>query len=357
MRRVELEMQANRIESVLASHRAPTHVTGGVVTPRVVRFHLAPAAGVRLGRLNGLAEELALALQAPGCRIARTHGSLALEVPRADPSPVTLGQLRSRLTRVPPCTAILGLEEQGVPLLLSLPSPDVAHVLIAGATGSGKTVLLRTIVASLAMYAHPRQVQLLLVDPKGRGLSPLAGLPHLLAPLVSEGAEVVTALRWLVREMDRRDRQGIGSPRLVLAIDEVAEAIALGGVPVVEALTRLTQRGREAGVHVVAATQKPTAALLGPLMKANLPVRLVGRVVSADDARVATGIAGSGAERLAGGGDFLLVHSGQALRFQAASSDAKDLEAIAHSFVLAAGHREAQLRALCPWEGRTSHEL
>ncbi|HOG45777.1 MAG TPA: DNA translocase FtsK [Anaerolineae bacterium] len=329
MRHSTLDLQADRIEAVLATHRTPARVTGGVVTPRLIRFSLAPLPGVRLRRLLGLAEEVALALDAPACRIARENGSLALELPRPDPATVGLFQLAARLARIPPCAALLGLDDGGTPLLLSLASPDVAHVLIAGATGSGKTVLARAIVASLAMYNHLGQVQFILVDPKGRGFAPFAALPHLLCPLLAEPAEITSRLRWLTEEMLRRDREGISAPHLVLAIDELAEAIAVGGSEVVEALTRLTQRGREAGIHVVAGTQKPSAGLLGPLMKANFPVRLVGSVASADDARVAAGLAGTQAERLLGRGDFILVYRGRCLRFQAAYAGADELAALA----------------------------
>ena len=329
MRPLNLDFQANRIEAVLATHRAPARVLGGTVTPRTVRFHLAPGPGVRVRRLLGLAEELALALDVPACRIARENGALAVEVPRPDPAPVSLLPLCARLARIPACAALIGLDEQGTPLLLSLPSPDVAHVLIAGATGSGKTVLLRTLLASLAMHNHLGEVQFLLIDPKGRGLAPLARLPHLLCPPLSEAPAIMERLDWLLAEMARRDRERITFPHLVLAVDELAEVAAVCGSRALDALTRLTQRGREAGIHVVAATQKPATALLGPLLKANFPVRLAGSVASADDARVATGLPASGAERLAGRGDFLLVVRGQCCRFQAAFVSEAELHAVA----------------------------
>ncbi len=328
MRHSTLDLQADRIEAVLATHRTPARVTGGVVTPRLVRFSLAPLPGVRLRRLAGLAEEVALALDVGACRVARENGSLALEVPRPDPEPVRLLSLSARLAHIPPCSALLGLDEQGTPLLLALGSPDVAHVLIAGATGSGKTALARTMVASLAMHNHLGAVQFILLDPKGRGLAPLADLPHLLCPMAVRAEEIAGRLRWLTEEMLRRDREGISAPRLVLVIDELAEAIAAGGQPVIEALTRLTQRGREAGIHVIAGTQKPSAGLLGPLMRANFPVRLVGSVASVEDARVAAGLPGTQAERLLGRGDFILVYRGRCLRFQAAFASPAELAAL-----------------------------
>ncbi len=172
------------------------------------------------------------------------------------------------------------------------------------------------------MHNHPGHLQCVLIDPKGRGLAPLAGLPHLWQPAgpgpVQEVAQAVAVLEALVAEMARRDAVGRALPRLVVAVDELADLLQTGGKPVAEALTRLTQRGREAGIHVLAATQRPSAALVGGLMKANFPVRLVGSVVSAEDARVAAGLPGTEAERLLGRGDFLLVTRGQVIRFQAA---------------------------------------
>jgi DNA segregation ATPase FtsK/SpoIIIE, S-DNA-T family len=128
--------------------------------------------------------------------------------------------------------------------------------------------------------------------------------------------------------MGRRDAAARSLPRLVVAVDELADLLQTGGKPVVDSLTRLTQRGREAGIHVVAATQRPSAALVGGLMKANFPVRLVGSVVSPEDAKVASGVAGSEAERLLGRGDFLLVAKGQMIRFQAAYAADDELAAI-----------------------------
>jgi S-DNA-T family DNA segregation ATPase FtsK/SpoIIIE len=138
--------------------------------------------------------------------------------------------------------------------------------------------------------------------------------------------EAVEALESLVRLMERRGHSDQGSwPHVALVIDELADLLMVGGKDVQRALTRLTQRGREAGIHVVAATQKPTSAVLGPLVKANFPVRLTGRVTSAEDARTATGWSGTGAERLMGRGDFLAVAEGQVTRFQVAYASPSEI--------------------------------
>lgn len=321
-----LHFQADRIEMVLASHKVPARVTGGMVTPRLVRYQVTTPLGVKVKQVAGLSEEIALSLGAAACRVYRQEGQVQVEVPRADGQVVSLWDLCRRLAgigprgrgMVPPVTAVLGLDQEGVPLLLRLPSPNVAHVLIAGTTGSGKTVLARTILASLAMHNSQRALQMVVVDPKGRGFGPFEGLPHLLVPVVTRVEEALGLLRRLVEEMERRDGEGRSEPRLVVMLDELADLVQMGGHEMEGLLTRLTQRGREAGLHLVACTQKPTAAVIGGLVKSNFPVRVVGSVASPEDAKVATGIARTGAERLLGEGDFVVVAKGQVVRMQAA---------------------------------------
>ena len=372
--RQKLEFQADRIEAVLALHKVPAHVTGGTVTPRWVRFQVLPTLGARISRIKGLSEELAAALDTPNCRVNRCGAAVTVEVPRDDPQPVRLLPLYHQLTNpqspirnpqsairnpqspirnpqspIPPLTAILGLSEDGAPLLIRLPSPDVAHVLVAGTTGSGKTILLQAIILSLALsnpIPSPSQgegrgegftpspsqgegwgegLALVLIDPKGHAFSLFEGLPHLARPVIRDVAEATEALQSLVRLMERRPLCQGGLPHVVVVIDELADLMMTGGQPVQWALTRLTQRGREAGIHVVAATQKPTAAVLGPLVKANFPVRLVGHVTGVEDARTATGWSGTGAERLMGRGDFLAVAEGRVVRFQVAHVSAEEI--------------------------------
>jgi S-DNA-T family DNA segregation ATPase FtsK/SpoIIIE len=330
-----LNFQADKIEMVFAAHKAPARVWGGRLTPRTIQFHLAPAANTKLTKLEALTEEVALALGTSTARLTRTNGTLSLEIPRTDSRFVSLAELNARLEKdeglrralTGAGTAILGLDAEGVPLLLRLGSPDVAHCLIAGTTGSGKTELARTLVASLVIHQKPRDLQLALFDPKAHGFTLFAQMPHLLFPVVSDAAEMGGRLGYLVAEMERRDREQIERPRIVLVVDELADVLQSCGTPVEGLLTRLVQRGRSAGISVVACTQKPTAQAVGTLMRANFPVRLVGRVTSADDARVAAGIGGTGAEKLAGRGDFLLVAGGQVIRFQAAQVGARDLAA------------------------------
>lgn len=331
----KLEFQADRIETVLRLHRIEAQVTGGTVTPRWVRFQVLPGLGAKISRIRGLSEELACALGAAACRVSRQGRMMAVEIPRPDPQPVRLLPLLRQCTAqssLPPITATLGLGEDGAPLLVRLPSPDVAHILVAGATGSGKTALLQTIILSLALTNPIHSLAFVLVAPQARRFRAFEALPHLARPVIGEVNEAWEAFQSLVRLMEWRSRlEWLGrQPRVVIVVDEMADLLMVGGKPLRQALTRLTQRGREAGIHVVAATQKPTSDVLGPLVKANFPVRLVGRVTSAQDARTATGWSGTGAERLLGRGDFVAVAEGRVIRFQAAYVTAVEVEDALH---------------------------
>jgi S-DNA-T family DNA segregation ATPase FtsK/SpoIIIE len=376
-----LELQSDRIEMVLASHKAPARVTGGVVTPRAVQYHLAPAMGVKVNKLQALTDELALALGVTNVRVSRQGSSVQLEVPRDDARPVKLLPLMAQLaalpgagagdgkpssypqdtlkgyergcaypsrvpwgspTPLPLFTAVLGLCDDGAPLLVRLASPDVAHVLISGTTGSGKTALCQTIILSLVMTHRRSQLQLVLVDPKRRAFAPFETLPHLLRPVIGDATKAAEALGELVRLMETRgapikgalgvaQRGAEVTPRIIVVLDELADLTCganAGGKALNEHLTRLVQRGREAGIHVIACTQKPSSQVLGTLVRANFPARLVGKVVSPEDARVAAGIGGTGAERLSGRGDFLAVAAGQVVRFQAAYVSAAEMEQV-----------------------------
>ena len=328
--REHLERQADAIEWVLGSHGVQAVVAGGTVGPRLVRFCLHPAPGVRVSRLVNLSEELALALSAPACRLTRQHGQVVLELPRLDAPAVRLPTVTRLLTPVPRETALLGLDEEGRALGLRLSSPDVAHVLVAGTTGSGKTALLQAMALSLAQHNPAAALQLVLIDPQGRGLGALATLPHVRA-VATEAAASAEALHSLVAELEDRARRQIVYPRVVVVMDELADVVRAEDAR--EALVRLVSRGRAVGLHVVAATQKPTVAAVGSLVQTNFPTRIVGRVASAADARVAAGRGGIGAESLLGRGDFLLVSGGTVVRFQGAYEDPAALRAAVQEVV------------------------
>jgi len=371
-----LETQSDRIEMVLSSHKAPARVTGGVVTPRAVQFHLAPALGTKVSKVQSLADELALALGVPNVRVSRQGNTMEIQVPRDDAQPVRLLPLMARLARqpappaqrraayrekggyppgtcqgnasisLPSFTAVLGLCDDGAPLLMRLTSPDVAHVLISGTTGSGKTALSQTMILSLAMTHRRSQLQLVLVDPKRRAFAPFASLPHLLWPLIDNAADAAAAMGELVKLMDARSAQdhaarsangqALPTPCIIVVLDELADLMQASeksggqapGKLLGEHLTRLAQRGREAGIHIIACTQKPSSQVVGTLIRANFPARLVGKVVTPEDARVAAGIGGTSAERLTGRGDFLAVAAGQVLRFKGAYASPAEIDQV-----------------------------
>ncbi len=318
MKPYQLDRQADIIEAVLAAHKIEGRVFGGVVTPRFVRFDIHLSFDMRVQRVMALREEMAMHLGVPDVRVYRKGQALRVEVPRSDMAKVRFDALYRRIRHLPALTAILGVDEEGAPLLMKITSPDVAHVLVAGTTGSGKTMLLKTIVLSLALTNPQHRLRMALIDPKARGLVAFNGLPHLIRPVETDPERAVKLLEGLVVEMERRDRLHFHRPAILLVIDELADLRMVRGQRVERALTRLTQRGREAGIHVIVATQRPQATIVGGMVKANLPVRLVGAVTSPEDAKVATGIAKSGANRLRGRGDFLLVARQEIVRFQAA---------------------------------------
>ncbi len=330
-----LEYQADRVEAVLAAHRAPGRVTGGTVGPRLIRFFLNPAPHIRFASIKRLADDLALAMRVSALTIDRSAEGIVLEFSNPDPRPVNLLTLLPEVMPIPISTALLGLTDDGAPLLVRLSSPEVAHILVSGTTGSGKTALLRTIAMSLALAHRPAVLKLLCIDPKDRAFRALARAPHMVRPPVVALAEAQEALRSLVRTMELRDQRGESpdrepstrAPRIVVMIDELADLVMQGASQVADMLTRLLQRGREAGIHVIAATQRPSSEVLSGLMRANFPLRLVGRVVSANDARVASGRGGTHAHLLNGRGDFLAITGGdQTLRFQVAYIGEKSLK-------------------------------
>jgi S-DNA-T family DNA segregation ATPase FtsK/SpoIIIE len=210
------------------------------------------------------------------------------------------------------------VDRAGKPLVAGLGDPDVVHILVSGTTGSGKTILLQSMTLSLAYLNRQHECQMVLIDPKARGLMPFGSLPHLMLPPITNPGDAQEVLEDLVQEMERRDRGRIERPHIVVVIDELADLLMTGGKVVEDCVARLVQRGRSAGFHVIGATQKPSAKALSTVIRSNFPMRIVGRMVSAQDALTAAGIPGTGAERLMGRGDMLAVSVGQCRRFQAA---------------------------------------
>jgi S-DNA-T family DNA segregation ATPase FtsK/SpoIIIE len=333
---------AYAIEGLLAAHGIAARVTGGTVASRWVRFHVLPSVGGKISDIRWLSDELAAALEVGRCRVSRRGVAVAIEVDREKAEPVELLQLFQCLAQgkvgIPALTAILGLAEDGAPLLIRLPARTVGHIAVGGRTQAGKTQLLRTMALSLAMAngapargnggAHG--TSLVLMDPKGTSFGPFAGLPHLARPVISEASEALEALNSLVYLMDRRDQVGsVAAPSryIVVVIDDLIELLSVGGEDVRRALVRLTQGGARAGIHVVAAVDDLGVTLRGLLAEARFPVRLVGQVASIDEARLTTGWSGSGAERLLGQGDFLAIAEGRLTRYQVARVSLREIKA------------------------------
>jgi len=325
-----LERQADRVEATLAAHKTPARVTGGTLGPRVVRFDVQPAPHIRYAQISNLANDLALALQVQSVKVSRGQFGAVLEFPNPNPQTVTLQSLLEAHGALPVGTAVLGITANNTPLSARLASPDVAHILIAGTTGSGKSVLLRGIAASLIMSNAPAALSIVAIDPKGRTFPAGFSCGHLLrGRVLRDGPEALEVLQSLVKLMEIRDRRGECLPRIAVIIDELADLIMSANGGVESALIRIAQRGREAGIHLVGTTQRPSAAILSGLMRANFPLRLVGRCVSPEDSRIAAGRGGVGADHLSGRGDFIAVTGGEVFRFQAPFVSADDLLTLA----------------------------
>jgi DNA segregation ATPase FtsK/SpoIIIE, S-DNA-T family len=316
----KLSRTADRIEAVLRERHAPATVVGGKVMPGFIEMLLRPAPGTKVNQVKALQADIALAVGNSNVRIAQSGTHLAIQIARETREPVRLTNLMDQLGEMPRYTAVLGLSEDGAPLLARLAAPDVGHVLIAGTTGSGKTSLAQSILISLCERHRPRELGVIVLDPKRRERDEFASAleKHLLLPIARTREEVIGAVNKVLEAMEKRAADVDPLPRIVVYADELADLCQMGGEELIASLTRIAQRGREPGVHLLACTQKPSSKAIGSLLKANLPLRLVGRVMSAEDARMAAGIAGCGAERLNGCGDFIAVTGTKTIRFQAA---------------------------------------
>lgn len=311
---------ADQIEAVLRDRRAPASVVGGKVLPGFVEMLLRPAPGTKVNAVRALQADLALALGNSNVRVTQSGTHLAVQIPRETRKPVRLSALMTANPSMPPFTAVLGLADDGAALMASIAAPEVSHLLIAGSTGSGKTSLAQSAVLSLCMRHRPSQLGVLMIDPKrSEGGAFFTGIErHLLMGVCHETEHAVAALTRVVEAMERRPAGVEPAPRIVVYIDELADLCMTGGARITDLVTRIAQRGREVGIHLIACTQKPSSKSIGSLLKANLPLRLIGRVVSSEDARMASGMPATGAERLSGAGDFLACTGGRTIRFQAA---------------------------------------
>jgi DNA segregation ATPase FtsK/SpoIIIE-like protein len=322
-----LEQQANIVEQVLTEHGVPARVAGGTLSPRLVHFQLQLPPTLRLGRLTPALPALAEGLGVDAVRLAPDpdSGQPTLEVPRPDPITVRLLPLARTVAEIaPPCTATLGQDVAGAPLLLRLDAPEVGPVLICGDREAGKSALLRSMTLSLALHNGPDTLRLLLVDlsgPARRGTrggtwAEMDALPHLVGDIARDPQEARLRLRWVARLVASRaelaqEGEPIEGANLVVVIDGLDALLAGRNGADMEAMIKEIAAGGDLGVHLVAAGVDAT---LGDL--AGWGARVVGRVRDAAAAAVAAGVRGTGAEGLLGRGDFLAVLGGDVIRLQ-----------------------------------------
>ncbi len=347
--RGDIKKTAGVIERTLQSFGVQSKVVEINVGPSVTQYAIDIALGTKLSKITGLANDLALATEAPTGQVrieAPIPGRnlVGIEIPnqslelvglKAILSSEKMQKAKSKLT-VP-----LGLDVSGSPVIADI--SKMPHVLVAGTTGSGKSVLINAWVASLLFRASPSEVKFIMIDPKRVELTGYNNIPHLLVPVVVEAAQSVSALKWALKEMDRRyikfAESGVKNidsynelagfqaiPYIVIFIDELADLMALAPVEVEDSIARLAQMARATGIHLILATQRPSVDVLTGLIKANIPTRLSFSVSSMIDSKVI--IDTPGAEKLLGKGDMLYVPPDQAkpTRIQGAFVSEQDVK-------------------------------
>ncbi len=367
--REALEAMSRLVEDKLRDFGVKVQVVAVEQGPVVTRLELQPAPGVKVSQIASLAKDLARTLSTTSVRVVDIIPGkpyIGLEVPNAAREVVTLGEiLRTRLyaDSPSPLTLALGKDIAGQPVVADL--ERMPHLLIAGTTGSGKSVALNAMILSLLYKNPPARVRLVLIDPKMLELSAYADIPHLLTPVVIDVREAATALRWAVHEMDRRYRlmaalgvRGLAGYRrrleegpvettaevrallaelgyptpetlpalaqVVIVIDELADLMLVAGKKVEQLVARLAQKARASGLHLILATQRPTVDVITGLIKANVPARVAFQVSSRTDSR--TILDQNGAESLLGQGDMLYLPAGQSVPLRVHGAFVSDSE-------------------------------
>jgi DNA segregation ATPase FtsK/SpoIIIE, S-DNA-T family len=321
------------------------------VGPTVAQYTMKPASGVKLAKITGLETNLAMALAAPAIRVEAPipgKGAVGVELPNKTAAQVRLRQLMETemvQTAQSPLTLVLGQDVAGMPAIADL--ANMPHLLIAGATGAGKSVMINSLLVSLLYRNSPAQLKLILVDPKRVELNLYNDIPHLLTPVIVEPTKTVSALKWAVAEMERRlhlfaevGKRNIfeynslraeekeNMPYIVIVIDEMADLMMLAAADVEALIVRLAQLARAAGIHLVLATQRPSVNVITGLIKANIPARLAFRVASNVDSRTILDF--GGAEKLLGRGDLLFAsaETPKPRRIQSVYIDEKEVSAV-----------------------------
>ena len=325
----EIRETSQKIEQALASFKVQAKVTKFFVGPSVIQYALNLATGTKVAKVENLAKDIALAIAAPNgsIRIDTIAGTnlIGIEVPRKKQHLVRISEILSDKTFIDSPYVLplaIGKNVQAKSIILDL--ADMPHMLVAGATGTGKSVALNTIIASLLIRFKPDNLRLILVDPKQVEMEPYNGIPHLVTPVITNMDQVVGVLEWLIMEMEQRyllfKETGVRNlkeynayakkqhqqelPYLVLIIDEMADLILTKRNEVENKIVRLAQLARATGIHLILATQRPSVNVITGLIKANIPARIALAVASQVDSRVI--IDQAGAENLIGKGDMLI---------------------------------------------------
>ncbi len=332
--RAELEEKANRLLDTLRSFKVEAWITNITQGPSVTRFELQPGVGVKVSKITSLTDDIALSLAAPGVRIEAPipgKSAIGIEIPNKEAAPVPIREVleSEKFQNFQSKTAFaLGKDIGG-----SCVVADIAkfpHVLIAGQTGSGKSVCINSLILSILFKAKPDEVKLIMVDPKMVELGVYNGIPHLLIPVVTDPKNAAAALNWAVGEMQNRynllkdnnvrNLKGYNAlmeekgepesklPEIVIIIDEFADLMLAAKNEVEDSINRLAALARAAGMYLVVATQRPTANVITGVIKANIPSRIAFNVASQLDSRVILDV--NGAEKLMGRGDMLYHPSG-----------------------------------------------
>ncbi|NGQ96817.1 DNA translocase FtsK [Brevibacillus sp. SYP-B805] len=324
------QIQKLLLEDTLANFNVSAQVVGIVKGPSVTRFELQPAPGVKVNKITGLIDDIKLNLAAKDIRIEAPipgRNAVGIEVPNLKSEPIFISRIigSDAFRQHPsPLAVALGMDIGGAPIIADI--KKMPHGLIAGATGSGKSVCINSIIVSLLYKASPEQVRLLLIDPKMVELAPYNHLPHLVTPVVTDAKQATAALKWAVEEMERRyalfadagardiERYNQTTdeplPYIVIIIDELADLMMVSPQDVEESIIRIAQKARACGIHLLLATQRPSVDVITGNIKANVPTRLAFAVFSQVDSRTILDM--SGAERLLGRGDMLFLESGAA---------------------------------------------
>ncbi|MEK7555378.1 MAG: DNA translocase FtsK 4TM domain-containing protein [Patescibacteria group bacterium] len=323
----DLRANANIIKRTLESFGIPVEMGEINIGPKVTRFTLKPAEGVKLSKILALNQDLALALAAHPIRIeAPIPGKslVGIEVPNKAAALVRLGSLMAYPEFVDSGLLgfVLGRDVSGEPIFANI--DKMPHLLIAGSTGSGKSISLHSLIISLLYKNSPETLKLALIDPKRVELSIYEGIPHLVAPVVTETKKAIGVFKWAIQEMERRYEMLLGAgcrdisaynkkfpdeslPYLLLVIDELADLMTSYGREVEGSIVRLAQMARATGLHLIVSTQRPSVEIITGLIKANITSRIALQVPSQVDSR--TILDTSGAEKLLGGGDMLFISS------------------------------------------------